>query len=166
MVSLIGGRNSASSFSEEDLMSDLIGFYMGLHQEGDSLGMNRQTIERICDVVTQGASSSRKKAIQEQILDEYNYPFQKITAWGQPRLDGWDRELDDCPSKTCSQPRRMPAEFSRILPKPPGRPYWYWDLAWATMIIEGNRYDDYLSGDDLNSRELNWSPPHLPIITR
>ena len=176
-ASIVAAQNPASSFSEEDLMSNLIGFYMGLHQEGDSLGMSRQEIEQKCDVLDRGGSSTRRAEINEQILEEYD-SFKQVKDWGRPRLDGWNGFIEErgCPTLACKQPRRIPAEFLRITPTAPTQipvgeqitGQWTWMLAQAYLYFEGTdgnsllsnlpsmQFDNYIK--DLNIRPLNWNP--------
>ena len=117
---------------------------------------------QICDVV--GRDRPDFVDIQRRIFKEYSKPFRDNTIWGQPRLDGWDGSIEeDCPTKACKQPRRLPSELKRITPRPP-LSGWGWSS--ANYFLEYNkppypssqlfRYD--LDPLQLNQAPLNWNP--------
>jgi RHS repeat-associated protein len=90
-----------STFSEEDLVSDLIGFHRGLKQldEGMSEDDSLKYFMRLCDVVGYGYYESDRatfRDIQQQIAWEYlaeNGTFRKHDQWGCRPPGRWSGEI-------------------------------------------------------------------------
>ena len=163
-------RLTKSSFSEEDLMSNLIGFYRAVSfvlgtGAGDSSAVRNnnkdqsmQYFMRLCGVV--GMDEPNFIDIQNNIYDEYNEDFRQVYIWGQPRLDGWDGSVEsgDCPTKACRQPRRMPSLFTQIEPKSPLTDWW-WISAYKYMgVNETPLWVSEYEKSNINGLPLNWQP--------
>ena len=118
-----------SSFSEEDLMSDLIGFYIALDMErgGEPDPQKlKDEIRRICGVVglddyARGdlGTYNTKQAL---IYYETYYEIGKVDKWFSPKLYK-PSCVDDCEN----EPRKIPEKFLEISPiDPHSEGLWNW----------------------------------------
>jgi hypothetical protein len=121
----------STSFSEEDLVSDLIGFYMNDLGITDSARSNDNSFRWLAK--TCGFPEDREKA-KEWSLDVFeSYPaFEQVKQWGSPRLLC---QYDDA----CKEKRAWPAVFTTIAPKKPSANgnWWYyrgWDYDGRSSI--------------------------------
>lgn len=152
-----------SSFAEEDLVSNLIGFYRGVSAIlGGNEAVSQKYFMEVCDVV--GRDRPDFVDIQRRIFKEYDTPFRDNRIWGQPRLDGWDGSIDgDCPTKACAQPRRLPSQLKQINPRSP-LAGWGWSSAHYFLEYNAPPYGSNqifrhsLDSLQLNQAPLNWDP--------
>jgi hypothetical protein len=175
-----------SSFSEEDLVSDLIGFHRGynkVHNQPDSL---KYFMEK-CEVVGyEYYDSSNPKhdmerfvAIQQAIYDEYvveNGAFSNFYQWGVRPPNRWSGSIptdeNNCSDLKCDeQQEHLPSELLRVTPQPPGE-NWFWvSGVWDLYVLRytpnpgtpvgGWHFEREImrfSTSELDQRPLNWAP--------
>lgn len=102
---------TGTSFSEEDLVSDLIGFYMNDLGMTEGAKTNDKSFRWLAEKC--GFPEDREKA-KEWSLDVFeSYPaFEQVKEWQSPRLEcKYDSE--------CGIKRAWPAIFTRISPQKP-----------------------------------------------
>jgi len=170
-----GDRVSHSSFSEEDLTSDLLGFYgavwetRGFHGtkfSGDDHSDSKKQIRELCKVV--GLNDDPATYYRKQfdiylryvvgrpiygLPKMYSIPpigFQDVFEWGRPRLadidSGW------CPGY-CSEPDRgFPQDFQEFIPNHGG--FWRWISGNVKLhsLLGFDQYYEYTM-DELNNRD-------------
>jgi len=118
-----GQLGASSSFAEEDLASNLIGFYIAIDlvsTDGTSdIKISpeelRSKVSPVCDVLNIEKSLS--------ILNEPYGEFQKVKTWGNPRLKP-SCLIDDM----CGTNRQWPSSYSSIQSEPTtvnGKWWWY-----------------------------------------
>jgi hypothetical protein len=159
---------TSSSFSEEDLTSDLIGFYRALWQEkpgtspfsrGYDAEGSKQAVRKLCKVV--GLTDDKETRIKKQveIFLRYDLPpvngFQDVHEWGKPRLVDLSSEplmpqnipsmfyetTGLCGSRFCTEPnRQFPPELSQVAPISAGA-LWRWNSAMSYAL---GKYTFYL----------------------
>ncbi|MBN1887178.1 MAG: FG-GAP repeat protein [Thermoflexales bacterium] len=120
-----------TSFSEEDLPSNLIGFYMAFyetfgifHNPDPSIGeVEKAFVRRVCEVVDRPMDSGENS---RKVFDAYKDSWQQVTDWNSPRLN-FD---DGC--GLCLGNRSWPAIFKTIPAAPGGRALgFFWDYEGA-----------------------------------
>jgi RHS repeat-associated protein len=101
---------SRTSFSEEDLTSDLIGFYMGVNGLKNARKDNAswEWLSNVCDFPK---DRERAKKWSLAVLKE-RYKFKKVRKWGAPRL-----VCSSSINQECDSIREWPAEFKSINPE-------------------------------------------------
>jgi RHS repeat-associated protein len=113
---------SRSSFSEEDLASDLIGFYMNTLGVMSSARVNDESWNWLAD--TCGFPKDRQEAMEWSVEVFNTYPeFEQVKKWGTPRL-----VCTPGIGAGCFGSRGWPDVFSTILPQkssPSGNWWWY-----------------------------------------
>jgi RHS repeat-associated protein len=101
-----------TSFSEEDLTSDLIGFYMrtmGMFSARD-VNLSWNWLSRVCGF-PEDKEDARKWSLE--VFDEYPQ-FQQIKAWGAPKL-----VCTSAINEECWSIRKWPPVFTTINPEKP-----------------------------------------------
>ena len=118
---IFGGRLRSSFFSEEDLTSDIIGFYIASQRFSGSGSSEqiKQQIRGMCEAVGPEKSS-------RVFRENYAGGAMAVTKWAHwfPRF----LPLTGC--DTCNEPRTWPSEFatltsSRAFPQANGLWWWY-----------------------------------------
>ena len=115
-----------SCFSEEDLTSNLIGFYMAVNGiEGDSLGNgSREWLASICGfpLEKEGVNGARVWSLGVfENYGDFSEGVSGIREWGSPRLIQTPEISSYCDNKSgvvCTA-RMWPAAFSTITPEKP-----------------------------------------------
>jgi len=120
-VPIVGARLRSSCFSEEDLVSDIIAFYIGLQRS--ATGLRRELLEeQVRDMCGSVGEVESKKVFRET----YASGARAQTSWmnWRPRFI----PLIGCNSGYCSGPRVWPSEFSRLTSGRilPGSNSWWW----------------------------------------
>jgi hypothetical protein len=167
-----------SSFSEEDLVSDLIGFHMGYGQVRNEEPDSFEDFMELCEVVGYeyyDPTNSKYdldtfKRIQLEIWGEYmaeNGLFRKYQQWGCRPPGRWSGSVDvpnpsiaywGCNTLKCDERQeQFPSELRRVTPQPPGK-NWEWNFG-VWEVAEGfERRTIWFDADELNRRPLNWVP--------
>ncbi len=138
----IGG----SRFSEEDLVSDMIGFYLARNKYGDARysDVSWKDLAQKC-----GFNEDRKKARDQSadIFNKYGDPT-KVHEWDSPRFSvpsGVDQYL--CDEGMCSNKRSWPSEFHMVQPD---TDHWSPYIPWPENFLEHSGYENiYYSGYSL-----------------
>ena len=170
-----------SSFSAEDLVSDLIGFHRGYNQVRGQPSSLEYFMDK-CEVVGYDeyyyTDRERFVAIQQAIYDEYvaeNGSFRKFYKWGVRPPGRWNGSLptDDCRALKCDeQQEQLPPELLRVTPQPPGK-NWFWVSGVWDLYVLGSgpnpgepigswyfeREITRFSTSELDQRSLNWVGP-------
>jgi len=149
----IFGRHS--SFSEEDLTSDLLGFYQAVMiKRGRSPEEALDEVKRLCKVVglEYGKGSTKFFEAQKDIFQRYTRGhsvydmrgpggFLDMHQWGKPRLA--DIDTGFCPTYCSDSVRQFPPEFQEFIPIAGGT--WEWKSGHAEWHVSfGKRhYDPY-----------------------
>ena len=162
-----------SSFTEEDLASNLIGFYRGLLNQDERFnfstnpvanrteGGTKQYFERVCKVIgidEQGNKDSNFKDIQLEIYDRHEKSgFVYNASWGDPVLR-WDW-YNVCPTGKCKDPH-VPPELHRISPKgsypyQSREPTWYWNTVSVRFFGYGPAVK-HIDPVAVSQAPLNW----------
>lgn len=166
----IGRRHS--SFSEEDLLSDLIGFHRALmsNRSGTSV-LSDEALEfhneytkkyfmRVCGVVGMDKPQSEFIETQNEIYQEYmdSGGFVDIEQWGRPCLGRMSGQF--CPNNA-----RIPYDLIWLQPEPPRIPdrggKWFWSNAYFWLRIDSSRGINIGNFSDINQQDLNWAPDNL-----
>jgi hypothetical protein len=154
-----------SSFAEEDLMSNLIGFYGGLRLVENKWPStwSQAYYEKLCGVVgldlKQAGRMSEFIEKQKEIYRQYGN-FQQVRTWGKPRLGAWEGSIDiDCQSVGCKNPG-VPSEFLGLEPEPPfpyqsTKPTWTWVSAKSHLQSDQSE-ERNIPAENANLRPLNW----------
>jgi len=114
---------TGTSFSEEDLVSDLIGFYMndlGMTEGARTNDNSFRWLAKKC-----GFPEDREKAKERSLEVLASYPdFEQVKEWRSPRLAcQYDSE--------CGITRAWPAVFTTISPQKPSiNGNWWWYRGW------------------------------------
>jgi RHS repeat-associated protein len=126
-----------SSFSQEDLMSDLIGFYIAVEMDrnGDAARRDaKENIREACGVVGRELGTGdpiyqqKQAAIYEKSLIRGGHYFEQVDEWFHPWLYCG---LDDCGSLP-----RLPNLFLEITPIPHSNGgFWNWNRAYAWIKL-------------------------------
>jgi hypothetical protein len=143
---------SQSSFSEEDLVSDLIGFYIGYGEVTGTDPNSLDDFKKLCGVIgyrLYHTDRDKYVKLQRAIWTTYEFengPFRKHYEWGcrppgkltgQITLSYEDSAMLDehhlgmgCTTVRlgdllCEQQDQLPTELLRITPQPPGK-NWLW----------------------------------------
>lgn len=162
-------RTHPSTFSEEDLMSNLIGFHRGLMaRRGVGEDQSEKEIEKMCGVVgLELKESGRMEQFvekQQQIYDQYP-TFQKVFEWGNPRLGAWQGSIEvNCMTVDCKKPK-VPSGLLWLEPEPPfpyqsTKPTWTWISATAHFAVPFMRQSVDVPAGKLNQMSLNWLSCH------
>ncbi|MGI0015654.1 MAG: hypothetical protein ACREBU_19735, partial [Nitrososphaera sp.] len=149
-----------SSFSEEDLTSDLIGFYRAAWEARSGLsredGYNRA--RELCKAV--GMYDDEQTRLQKQRDIFFRYVsrnshfygtrglggFKDVHDWGRPRLI--DIDSGYCPEYCPDANRRFPSEFQEFIPIRGGT--WAWVSGRAELHGLGRNWYHEYSIHDLN----------------
>jgi hypothetical protein len=154
-----------SSFSEEDLMSDLIAFYIaaGLERREGSAQTLKDEIRRICGVVGLDdywrGDFGTYNVKQAMIYYATEWEFGKVTSWFSPKLYSSSILASDpyCVDDCNNEPQKIPPKFLQISPESPNENSWYWESVYAFLfgdeILGGGRW--YLNTEELNREKLD-----------
>jgi RHS repeat-associated protein len=129
-IPIVGERLKSSYYSEEDLPSDIIGFYIATQRHTKTEGNYSQIREKIENEI---CNSIGKEASLRVFSQTYRDGSEAICDWRNwhPRF----LPLVETCNTTCAEPRVWPPEFSgltsrRVLPQING-PWW-----WATSFAD------------------------------
>jgi hypothetical protein len=122
-----GQLGASSSFSEEDLASDLIGFYVAkglVARDGKSdVQIDPQTLRNLVRPVC-GAKIKDEDDVEWSLAVFNSYgEFQKVTTWEAPRF-----RYSCLVSNECGYTRQWPSQYKSIRPEAPtinGKWWWY-----------------------------------------
>jgi RHS repeat-associated protein len=156
--------NDQSSFSEEDLLSDLIGFHRALLTHKSNKAEDERATKlhfitacRVIDGELLNRSNLDKPPsefikTQQDIYDEYMSlgGFVPVRHWGRPclgRLSG----------SRCPDNPQIPPELVSLNPEPPGKK-WHWSIANFFLQVDNRRFNlgDYTP--QINEQNLRWRP--------
>jgi len=139
---------AGTSFSEEDLASDLLGFYMALNDIGDARFDEAawQWLGHRCNYPL-----DRDEAIRWSSRVFTGYPaYEKVTEWGAPRLI-CTPQID----VRCPETRGWPAEFNTVTPEPAshtGNWWWYGPVYAEGPVFPSQVQDVYFILDGEGNR--------------
>ncbi len=106
-IPIIGGKFNSSYYSEEDLSSDIIGFYIGMQRFnlGQDYEILKNQVQSICRAV------DREESLRV-FREVYDNGTSAVTGWKKwyPRLTSENN--GGC--ETCDEPRQWPSTFSRL----------------------------------------------------
>jgi RHS repeat-associated protein len=128
---VLGAGAGRSGFSEEDLPSNIIGFWIALQmREGISYEDAKKKVQDICGTV----GKAKSLEVYEKEYDNGSGFIEGWKAW-EPRLVTLDETHNDstCDGGLCPAARKWPSEFSRLtssaLSSQRGGAWWWWSLA-------------------------------------
>ena len=156
---------SQSSFSEEDLVSDLIGFHIGYGALTNAEPKTRKDFMKICEVVgREYFKQDRAKFvdIHQKIAEEYkeeNGGWGTHNEWGTRPPGRWNGSIEleeSCDSLRCGNQDQLPSELLRITPNPPGDGWiWYQGRIYGGVFSTQQVIFDPAT---MNSLPLHWGP--------
>jgi RHS repeat-associated protein len=171
-----------SAFSEEDLVSNLVGFHRGVREMkyGESEEESWKHFMELCGVVGyihhETGDTERFVELQRQVFDQdlfENGPFilRKHRQWGCRPPRKWTGRVMVDFSSTCfrysclGEPDTLPAELVSITPQSPGR-NWIWESGTHSYDVVVTESGTLTLGWDtkeyspygLNNRPLGWAP--------